>query len=191
MEPACFHICGESQTKVDQAKKSINDLVSSEQSSYSFSDPAILSFSNADLQRIVDLQRTLGVSIRTDTKKTVPSITIEGLSADVLKASSEISEMVRRMKDEEQLNRKVDLAGTMVEWQYQQQGSQFQSFDPMTNYELEEALAKNLTRIKVTIQGQDYTVHMPNGPATDSQGRTLEIKRIDKIKGNSPETYFS
>ena len=191
MEPACFHICGESQTKVDQAKKSINDLVSSEQSSYSFSDPAILSLSDADLQRIVDLQRTLGVSIKTDTKKTVPSITIEGLSADVLKASREITEMVRKTRDEEELNRKMDLAGRMAEWQYQQQGSQFQSFDPMTNYELEEALAKNLTRIKVTIQGQDYTVHMPNGPANDSQGRTLEIKRIDKIKGNSPETYFS
>ncbi|KAM9347764.1 protein mono-ADP-ribosyltransferase PARP14-like [Symphorus nematophorus] len=190
VDPACFHICGESQTKVDKAKKWINDLVSSEQENYSISDSAILSLSEADLKRIVDIQKTLGVSIWTDDKKTEPTITIEGLSTDVLKASREITEMVRKTKDEEELRRKVDLAGRVAEWQYQQQGSQFQSFNPATNYELEEALERNLPKIKVKIQGKDYTVHMPGGPATDSQGRTLEIKRIDKVKGDElPATW--
>nr|XP_046259475.1 poly(ADP-ribose) polymerase family member 14-related sequence 1 isoform X2 [Scatophagus argus] len=182
VEPACFHVCGDSQAKVDSAKQWISDLISKEHSSNSISDDIILRLSGADRQRVVDIQKTMNVSIRTESKKGQASFTIEGLSKDVLRASNEIHMMLGKVRDEEDLKKKVEVAGTMAEWQYQQQGSQFQSFNPMTNYELEQALGNNLKTVKVTIQGQDYTVQMPNGPAADSKGHTLEIKRIDKLK---------
>lgn len=183
MDPACFHICGNTQVKVDKAKQWLDDLISKEQHTICIKDNNILTLSNADHQRIVDIQKTLCVSIKTESKKANASITIEGLSKDVLKASNEIYDMLRKARDEEDLKKKVELAGTVAEWQYQQSGFQFQSFNSMTNYELEQALEKKLPNVKVTVQGQDYTVTMPSGPATDNQGRTLEIKRIDKLKG--------
>lgn len=183
MDPACFHICGNSQVRVDKAKQWINDLISKEQHATCINDNNILTLSDASHKRIVDIQKTLCVSIKTESKKTNASITIEGLCKDVLEASSEIHDMLRKARDDEDLKKKVELAGTVAEWQYQQTGMQFQSFDPMTNYELEQALEKKLQSVKVTVQGQDYTVTMPRGPATDNQGRTLEIKRIDKLKG--------
>lgn len=183
LDPAYFHICGKSQTGLDSAKQWIDDLISKELNSSCISDNSILSFSDADHRRIADIQKTLSVSIRTVSKNAQASITIEGLSKDVLKASNEIHEMLRKARDEDDLKKKVELAGTVADWQYLQQGLQFQSFDAMTNFELEQALEKKLPNVKVTVQGQDYTVTMPSGPATDKQGRTLEIKRIDRLKG--------
>ncbi len=188
MEPACFHICGESQARVDSAKQWINDLITREHHSISIRDQAILRFSDADQQRIVDLQKAMSVSIRTESKKGQASMTIEGLSKNVLKATDAIHDMLRKVRDEQDLEKKVMLAGKVADWQYKQQGAQFQSLDPKTNFELEQALDEELPSVKVTIQGQTYTVTMPSGPATDAQGRTVEIKRIDKLKGILPLT---
>lgn len=185
VEPACFHICGNSQTNVDSAKQWINDLISTELNTSDIQDNAILSFSNTDYQHMENIQKTLGVSIRIESKKGQASVTIEGLSKDVLKATNEVHEMVRKARDEEVLQKKIELVGTVAEWQYQQQGLQFQSFDATTNYHLEKALENDQKTVKVIVQGQDYTVTMPSGPATNSKGHVLQIKRIDKLKGIS------
>lgn len=182
VDPACFHICGESQTRVDAAKRRINQLISQEQHSICIPDNSIRSFSDADRQRIVDIQKKMDVTIRTESKKDQASVTIEGLSRDVLKASNEIHEMLRAARQKEELKKSVELAGRVADWQYQQQGLLFQSFDSMANFKLEQALEKNQPNVKVTVQGQEYTVTMPKGPATDNQGSILQIKRIDKLK---------
>ncbi|XP_005751189.1 poly [ADP-ribose] polymerase 14-like [Pundamilia nyererei] len=189
VEATCFHICGDTQANVDSAKKWINDKISQEYHSMEIEDNAIHSFSDADRQKIVDMQKTMDISIRTVSNKPKATITIEGLSRDVLKANTEIYKMMSRVRDEEELNRKVELASAAADWQYQQSGFQFQSFDEMTNFYLEEALQQNLQTVKVTVKGQDYTVTMPKGPATDSQGNILAIKRIDKLKDDLPEHW--
>ncbi|XP_059199634.1 poly(ADP-ribose) polymerase family member 14-related sequence 1 isoform X3 [Centropristis striata] len=182
VSPASFHICGGSQARVASAKQWINDLISKEQHSICIKDDSILRFSDADHQRILDIQKTMSVTIRIESKNGQATVTIEGISKDVLGASHDVHEMVKLARDNEELQKNVELAGTVVAWQYQQQGLQFQNFDSMSNFKLEQALEKKLTKVKVTVQGQDYTVTMPKGPATDSQGRTLQIKRIDKLK---------
>lgn len=175
-DPACIHICGESQAKVDLAKQWINKLISKEQDSKPISNKAIASLSVANIKRMVDIQKTMNVSITTVNKKDKPSIVIEGLTKDVLKASIEIDEMLSEAREKEDLRKNV------AEWQYQE-GSSFLSFDLQTNYDLEQAFEKKIPSVKVTIQGQIYTVHTSSGLAADNQGRTLEIKRIDKTKG--------
>lgn len=181
-----FHICGESKAKVDSAKKKINDLISKEHTKHRISENTTLSFSKADQQRIVDIQKTMCVGIRTEVKQGQLSFTIEGLSKDVLNASNEIHEMLKKARDEEEMRKKMEATSKVVVWQYLCQG--FQDFDSKTNYELEQAREKNLPSVKVTIQGQQYTVQMPRGPATDNQGQSLEIKRIDLLKGTCLNT---
>lgn len=185
VDPACFHICSNSRTKVDRAKQWIKDMMDQELNSTTFPENTVLNFSDADFQRIVDIQKAEGVSIRIESKQGKATVCIEGLSRDVLKATGEINEMVRKTKDNEELNKRIEFASSVAEWQYLQQGLQFQSFDQVTNFHLEEARENQLKTLKVKVQGQDYTVTMPSGPATDSQGRTMEIKRIDKLKGIS------
>ncbi|XP_074550674.1 poly(ADP-ribose) polymerase family member 14-related sequence 1 isoform X2 [Halichoeres trimaculatus] len=190
VDPACFHICSDSKASIDSAKKLITDLISKEYNKFMISDCAILSFSDADHQKLVDIQKKAKVSIRVECKNSQASITIEGPSKNVLEASILISEMVKNCRDNEDLKKNVAMTEAVVDWKYQPQGLQFQSFDPVTNFKLEEALKNKLQTVKVTIQGVDYTVTLPNGPATDSQGRTLGIKRIDKLKGvDTPESW--
>lgn len=184
VDPTCFLICGDTQAQVDRAKKWIGDLISQEQNKNCISDKAILCFSDADYQHIEHIQKTMDVSIRIEKKKADASITIEGFRG-VVKAHAEIHNMLTRARDDEDRKKKVELAGTVVEWQYQLQGFQFQSFDAMTNFQLEQALNNEEQSVKVTVQGQDYNVTLPKGPATNSQGGTLQIKRIDKLKGTS------
>ncbi|KAL6101260.1 parp14 [Pungitius sinensis] len=181
-EPVSFHICGKSQASVDTAKQRLHVLMTQDQHSCHIDDNSILSFSNADNQRIVDIQKTLNVTIKTENKNGKASLTISGLSKDVLEANQEIYTMLKLTREKEELMEKAERAGLLVEWQYQPQGLEFQSFDSMTNYKLEEALGNNQTSVKVSVQGKDYTVALPKGPATDNQGQTLQIKRIDKLK---------
>lgn len=178
-DPACIHICGESQAKVDSAKQWISKLIDKEYDSKPISNKAIRSLSAGNIKRMVDIQKTMNVSIKTVNQKDKPQIIIEGLIKDVLKASNEIDEMLSEAREMEDLRKNV------AEWQYQD-GSSFLSFDVQTNYDLEQALEKKIISVKVTIQGQIYTVHTSSGLATDNQGGTLEIKRIDKTKGILP-----
>ncbi|XP_028289542.1 poly(ADP-ribose) polymerase family member 14-related sequence 1 [Parambassis ranga] len=190
VDPACFHICGDAQANVDSAKQWITDLISREQDKNIFQEAAILSLSDADYQCIVDIQKKLGVSIGIESKLANPTITIEGITKDVLKASKDIEKLLRKTRELEEMKKKVELTGTMAEWQYQSHGLQFQSFDAMANFQLEEALDNNKKTVIVTVQGQDYTIPMPSGPGVDSQGRVLKIRRIDKLRGEDlPECW--
>ncbi|XP_054470681.1 protein mono-ADP-ribosyltransferase PARP14-like [Anoplopoma fimbria] len=181
-DPASFHICGESQARVDVAILRLKNMITQEQNNICINDNSILSFSDADHQRIVAIQKTMDVEIKTESKNAQASLTIEGLSKDVLKASNEIHEMLKLARDKDELKKRAEKAGIVADWQYQKQGLQFQSFDLMTNYRLEEALENKQASVKVTVLGQDYTVTMPKGPATDKQGCILQINRIDKLK---------
>ncbi|XP_047456373.1 poly(ADP-ribose) polymerase family member 14-related sequence 1 isoform X2 [Mugil cephalus] len=189
VDPTCFLICGDTQAQVDLAKERINDLISQEQNKICIPDSAILCFSDADHQHIKDIQKTMGVSIRIEKKKETASLTIEGFR-EVVKASDEIHKMLKKAREDEHLKKKVELAGTFAEWQYQQHGLQFQRFDAMANFQLEQALEKEQPDVKVKISGEDYTVNLSKRSATNSKGDTLNIKRIDKLKDeDTPEHW--
>ncbi|XP_032422915.1 protein mono-ADP-ribosyltransferase PARP14-like isoform X3 [Xiphophorus hellerii] len=190
VEPTFFHICGSSQAKVDVAKKKINDLISNEQFSTEIADNDILNLSSADCQRIVDIQMKMSVRIQKQSTNGQTSFIIEGLSKDVLRANREIDNMLKKVRREQELKKKLELVATVAEWQYQQHGLSYQSFDQMTNYELEHALERATPTLKVTIHGSDYTVQMPEGPATDSKGTILQIRRIDKIQGDDVPEFW-
>lgn len=183
VDPACFHICGDSQARLDDVKQQIKRLISQVHSRQPIQDNNILKFCDADCRRLVEIQKRLSVSIITERTHDNMSLIIEGLHKDVLSAIREIQDMLNKVRDEEDLNKKIELVGKMAVWQYLHQGSVFQNVDPKTNYELEQAYQSNLPSIKVTIQGQLYTVQIPNGPATDDKGHNLSIKRVDKLKG--------
>uniref|UniRef100_A0A3P8WRG8 Poly [ADP-ribose] polymerase n=2 Tax=Cynoglossus semilaevis TaxID=244447 RepID=A0A3P8WRG8_CYNSE len=189
-EPTHFHICGDSQAKVDLAKTWINDLINKEQHSNTISDLAIADFSNADQRILVDLQIKLGVRIILD-NTTQPTLKIEGFSKDVLQVTATIYQMLKKVKEEEELKRDEEMAQTVAEWQYQQLQLQFQSFDSHNNFLLERAFQRRLPNVDITVQQCTYTVTMPDGPATDSQGNVLQIKRIDKLKGEEVPDHWA
>ncbi|XP_060945027.1 uncharacterized protein LOC133022028 [Limanda limanda] len=188
-DPACFHICGDTQAKVATAKQWINDLITKDQSTNTLKDTAILSFSDADHQQIINIQKTVGVSIMIEGKKDQVELTIEGFSNGVLRATAEIYTMTKKVKEDDDLMRDVVMASKVADWQYQQQGLQYQSFDPYTNFHLEQAMQKKLKDVKVNVQGQDYTVTLPNGPATNKKGDALQIRRIDKLGDKVPADW--
>ncbi|TNN79433.1 Poly [ADP-ribose] polymerase 14 [Liparis tanakae] len=191
VDPAAFHICGESQAQVDLAKQRLSDMITLEQHSLCITDNSILSFSDADHKRIAEMQKIMDLTIKAESKNAQASLTIDGLSKDVLKASNEIHAMLRSAREREELQKKAEqAAGAAADWQYQQQGLPFQKFDLMANFLLEQALGNKQASVKVCVLGGDFTVAMPKGPATDNQGLVLQIKRIDKLK-DTPEHWDS
>ncbi|KAM4608667.1 protein mono-ADP-ribosyltransferase PARP14-like [Polymixia lowei] len=109
VEPACFHICGDSQAEVDSAKQWISNLICADLSSQCIKDNAILNLSTADHRRIEDMQTAMGVSVTIENKDPqAVVVTIEGLTKDVLKATAEIHEMLRRAQQSEILPQNWD-----------------------------------------------------------------------------------
>lgn len=179
VEPVRFHICGKSRAAVDSAKKTINDLISKERFTSTIENKTIGSFSQADHQRLTDIQTTLNVRIMAGSQKGTPLLTIDGLNNDVFKATQEIREMLEKVREQEDLKVKMKLAGKVATWQYLQ-GNVFQNFDSTTNCELEVACLSNESSVNITLHGKLYTVNMPSGPAIDMQGNSLQIRRTDK-----------
>ncbi|XP_041856787.1 poly(ADP-ribose) polymerase family member 14-related sequence 1 isoform X2 [Melanotaenia boesemani] len=190
VDPACFHICSDAQPKVDAAKKWINDLIANEQNRIVLTDNAIFNMSSADRQRIFDIQKKNDVSVKTEIKNEKISIVIEGLSRNVIEASRDIDNILRQVRDEQEFKKRVELAGTVVDWQYRQHKFQFQSFDSLTNYQLEQAFEQSQPTVKIKFQGQTYTVDVSKREATDSQGNILQIKRIDKLKDGDVPAHW-
>ncbi|KAL3970300.1 NAD+ kinase [Sarotherodon galilaeus] len=92
-DATCFHICGATQADVDLAKK----LLFQEPETTTIEDKVIGKFCDADHQKLDDMKKTMGISIKIENSKV--KLTIEGLSSDVLKANSEISMMLSRKRD--------------------------------------------------------------------------------------------
>lgn len=187
--PAYFHICGESQAGVEEVKKFISDLISKELYTDIITDEMLQNLSNSDKQHIQELQKKYDVkmSLKQQSDSTVDtkdaSLTIEGLSRDVVVASREVQNILRKKQERENLERQIELISNLVEWQHKHQG-QYQAFDPQTNFSIEQAKEKNQRQVEITIQGQKYMVALPNGPAVDTRGNQVKLKRIDKLGGN-------
>ncbi|XP_071002002.1 protein mono-ADP-ribosyltransferase PARP14-like isoform X2 [Oncorhynchus clarkii lewisi] len=188
VDPTCFHICGDSQAKVDEAKQWVKDLILKEQDSSIITDDAIINLTTSDRQCISNMINTMGVRVEQESSQ--DKLTIEGITKDVLKVTNEIQKMLQRIRSEEELSRSAELASTVVEWQYQQQGGQYQSFDLIHNFHLEQANETKKQHVEVTIQGRMYKVTLPNGPATDNHGNSLDIRRIDKAAHDSLPQYW-
>ncbi|XP_061579914.1 poly(ADP-ribose) polymerase family member 14-related sequence 1 isoform X2 [Cololabis saira] len=181
-DPTCFHICGGRQAEVDSAKKRITDLISMGQTSVLVTDSSISNMGQADIQQLIDIQKKLGVVIRSEIMNGQHSLIIEGLQKDVFEVKCAVYDMLKKVREVEEMKRNMALAGRVADWQYEQSG-QFISFDAMANFQLEQACEESKPRITIKVQGQVYTVVLPNGPATDSQGNVLKIRRNDKLKG--------
>lgn len=179
-DPVCFHICGESQAKVNSAKKKLQELIDGQYRSQEIQENAIQNFSEGDCQHIADIQRRLGVSVSTKNIQDQLGLVISGHKLSVYEANDEISVILRKAKE----RRDTELAALMAAWQYQSPTG-MKNFNIEMTYKLEQALQNQDKEAKVTIDGQKYTVNMPSGPATDNQGRTLEIKRIDLTEGTT------
>lgn len=189
--PACFSICGQTQAAVDKTKEFLEEMIEKEQIFEKITDTAILSFSDKDQQQIQDMQSTYDVSIRLEYKAQKDSqsspgeatLVVEGLPRDVLTAFQKIQDMLKKAKDEVILKKDIEHASELVEWQYEQ-GGQYKSFDQHTNFELEKALDEGTADVKITFQGQDYQIKLPEGPAVSTTGSNqMNIRRIDKLKG--------
>ncbi|KAK7938883.1 hypothetical protein WMY93_002209 [Mugilogobius chulae] len=188
--PVCFHICGESPTTINSAKQRIDSILSKSLSDTCLKDEIILSLSQEDYKRLEDIQRKMEVGIRVEVKNEEGRIYIEGLAKDVSVVITQIHELLKTTRLEEDLNQKAELLSAVVEWQYAAPGQDFKTFDPKTNYELEKALEKNQKDVKVKLNGQDVTVKLPRGPATCKNGQSLNIQRINKMS-DLPESWDS
>uniref|UniRef100_A0A8C9SP92 Poly [ADP-ribose] polymerase n=1 Tax=Scleropages formosus TaxID=113540 RepID=A0A8C9SP92_SCLFO len=187
MDPALFHVCGDSHDTVEVTKKWIEDLIVKEQHFMTITDDAILQFSSEEHQKIEELERNLQVKVTLDIKDPEGSLTVEGISSDVLKAISHIQDLLKRIRTETNQKRDASLLSNLVEWQYQL-GSQYVPFDSLANLQLEQAAESSQRDIKVTTNGQDFKVTLPDGPAVDKTGNKFEIRRINKLEATGQDS---
>lgn len=181
-ESAVFQVCGENVKCVDHALSWIQDLIKKEQWPYCNEDEYIRYFDVKEYQELNELQKKLNISIFLEREK--PLIEVFGITTDVIQARNAIEDMIKRVRSSKEQEYLADRTYDYVEWQYQDSNT-FQSFDKITNMQLEDAKKQKKKTIDVKINHQSYTVDLNTCIATDAKGKTLLVQRYAKSEGKS------
>ncbi|XP_076875523.1 protein mono-ADP-ribosyltransferase PARP14 isoform X2 [Brachyhypopomus gauderio] len=177
-EPAVFQLCGETPQDVSEARDLITRFIVKEQTSSTIRDSAIGYFTQEDADALRSLQRELTVSIRLVKSEAEPAVSVEGLTRDVVTAEGQIRDMIRKAEKNEIRRREAFLLINIVEWQYRDSKNNMQSFDLLTNYELEDAFKRKIPHIKIRIGDEQYDADLILKKAV-GRGRQFKLKRTD------------
>ncbi|XP_058268081.1 protein mono-ADP-ribosyltransferase PARP14-like isoform X2 [Hemibagrus wyckioides] len=183
-EPVVLQLCGESQEDLNMARNLITSFIVREHMSSKIQDSAISNFGQEEADILSNLQRELTVSIQLLKSGPEPVLTMEGLTRDVVKAESQIRDMIRKVEKNMTRHREAFSLMTQVEWQYQDHSGKFVPFDLLTNYDLEEALQFKQPRVMISINNDPYEANFISGKAKGKH-REIELKRIDRKQQNS------
>ncbi|XP_054826363.1 protein mono-ADP-ribosyltransferase PARP14-like isoform X2 [Eublepharis macularius] len=184
VKPVIFQICGDSQKDVEKTESWIRDLILKHQNETTVSDEWISSFGEREYEKLRELQTKLHVVIKPENVTSSPSLRIFGLTRDVLSASLEIQQVIKRVRKAQEEQSKADLLSNLVEWRYEDNGH-YKTFDNLTNMHIECALQNNSMH-EVTIMDKHYRVDPAKQWAIGDQGRRINIRRISKTEDKSP-----
>ncbi|XP_076974255.1 protein mono-ADP-ribosyltransferase PARP14 [Tamandua tetradactyla] len=182
-ESAVFLVCGENEKSVENTVSWLQDLIKKEQYAYVNQDECIKSFDVKEYQELNKLQEDLNVTIALDHKK--PLIEVLGISRDVMKATSTIEEMIKRVRAAKEQESQADCISEFIEWQYNDSDT-FQPFDKISNLQLEEARRAKKSTVDVKIENQSYTVNLNTNIATNGSGHSLPVQRLTKSEVEIP-----
>ncbi|KAF5893659.1 poly [ADP-ribose] polymerase 14-like isoform X1, partial [Clarias magur] len=177
-EPVVFQLCGESEEDLNEARKLITSWIVKEHISSKIQDSAINYFSQEEVDVLSKLQRELTVSIQLSKSGPEPAFTVEGLTRDVVKAESQIRDMIRKAEKNVTRQREAFKLSSDVEWQYQDRSRNMVPFDILTNYDLEQAFLLKQSCVMINIDNEPYEAQLAYGIAKGKYGR-IELKRID------------
>lgn len=184
-EPTVFQICADNTKTITLVKKRIEDLIMEEQAQTTIKDSFIDQLTQQDMEQLKELQRSLTVSIRLDRgrENQEPTITVEGLTRDVLTAESAVRDVIQKVERTENQRRNAFLLSGLVEWQFCDANGDMVSFDTLTNLTLEEALGKKNSNVKITIHKRPFNANVMIMKATSANGhQQVELLRKD-LKG--------
>ncbi|NXU30562.1 PAR14 polymerase, partial [Thalassarche chlororhynchos] len=177
---AVVQICGENKKKVEEAENWLKSAILKEQFQTEITDESIFHFSEAESEKLRDLQKKLKIALRLDGT----SIRISGVEKDVWIAFSTIREMIHRVKAAKQEEIKAELLQNLIEWKYfEEDKDSYVPFDSLTNMRLENAFTGKQKDISVIIDEKKYTVNIEARNAVDDQGKRTTIIRVDKSEG--------
>ncbi|XP_070586713.1 protein mono-ADP-ribosyltransferase PARP14-like [Erythrolamprus reginae] len=187
IETSSFELCGKNRKNVEEAEAWLRKLVFKEQTENRIVDDLIGMFADAEIKRLNDLQKRLHIVIHLDKMESPPFILVSGIPRDVLTAFTEIQNLLKTLKADQEKKSKAELAKVLVEWQYCTNGNVFVAFDTLSNLDLEDAKISKKKQIQVQIQGQNYIADLSKMYIVDSQGNSMKIKRVVKDEGKVSE----
>ncbi|XP_032725407.1 protein mono-ADP-ribosyltransferase PARP14 isoform X2 [Lontra canadensis] len=185
-ESASFQVCGESEKCIKNVVSWIQDLITKELCPYTNEDECIKDFNEKEYQKLNELQENLNIAICLDYKR--PLIEVFGIGKDLTQARNAIEEMIKGMRLAKEQKSQAELISEFIEWQYCN-NSTFQSFDKITNLQLETAWKAKKRRTVVKIDHQSYTVDLSTHTATDAKGHSLLVQRLMKSEVKTPEHW--
>ncbi|XP_006869486.1 PREDICTED: poly [ADP-ribose] polymerase 14 [Chrysochloris asiatica] len=183
---ATFLVCGENERNVGNTITWLQDLIKKEQFTYNNEDENIKNFDEKEYQELNKLQKNLNITIALDTRKSF--IEVKGISRDVVKATSAIEEMIKRVRVTKEQASQADCISEYIEWQYSENNT-FYSFDKISNMQLENAKRAKQKTVQVKIHDQNCTVDLQACTATDARGRSLSIQRLTKSEVEVPMNW--
>lgn len=189
-EPVVFQLCGESEEDLSVARNLITSLIVKEHISSEISDSAISYFNKEEADVLSRLQRELTVSIHLSKSGPEPVLTVEGLTRDVVKAESQIRDMIRKVDKNITRQREAFALSSQVEWQYQDRSKKLVPFDILTNYDLEQAFILRNPRVTISINNDQYEANVACGKAYGKHG-PIELKRVDPKRKTFIFSHFS
>ena len=180
-----IQIYAEDQRKVVKTEERLQRIIEDQFTNEKIPNELISKFSQKQKDDLVRKAKQKHVQIIIETGVDLGYIQLKGDRTDVADLKFDIQEIIRQISSVESTKREAGLLQAKVKWQWLNDTGDYEDYDELANYHIENAYQQGIMQFTYTSEGVYEVFDFLNMEADDGQG-LVKIKRVD-IEDQSKE----
>ena len=182
-------IYGITEQSVELAEKNLRSVIDTHIVSEAINDPSICLLSMKMVENLCKMARDHHVDIDIDQEEALHTISLRGCQCDVLAIKDKVRDALAAVSKEETKADAADAVYATIRWTRLLPGEEMDDYDPLTNYEIEQAYKRKQRKFRYESEAEKFEVDLTTFQETDYVSyEVVEVKRRDLIKGKGSFT---
>ena len=173
-----MQIYAEDQQKVAKTEEKLQRIIEDQFVNEKIPNELIAKFSQKQKDDLVRKAKQKHMQIIIETGADLSYIQLKGDHTDVADLKFDIQEIIYQISSIESTKREAELLQAKVKWQWLTDNSDYEDYDELPNYHIENAYKQGKNQFTYTSQGVSEVFDFLKMEADDGQG-VIKIKRVD------------
>ena len=179
-------IYGITEQSVEMAEKNLRSIIDTHIVSEPIDDPRICQLPMQTVESLRKVAIDHQVDFDIDQEKALHTINLRGFQSDVLAVKDKVHDALAAVSKEETKADAADAVYATIRWTRLLSKEEMDDYDPLTNYEIEQAHRKKQEEYKYETDAEKFVVDFTAMQETDCiTSEVTEIKRRDLMKGKT------